>query len=101
MIVRGTTPTISFKYTVIQPSTIAVAYLTMFQNGERLLEKDLTTAEVGVDTISWTLSQEETLAMTAGQALTIQCRYRLDDGSAYATKKATEDVLDVVKDGVI
>lgn len=101
MIVRGTTPTIRYKFKVIDPSRIVVAYFTMTQNKTLILEKDLSDAVIGEDYVSWQLSQEETLSLNVKQTAHFQCRYRTDDMSAFATLESEEKVYNVLKDGVI
>ena len=101
MIVRGTTPTIRYKFQVINPSRIVVAYFTMIQNKTQILERDLSDAIIGENTVGWTLSQEDTLSLNPKQVVRFQCRYRTDDMSAFATITTEEKVYDVLKDGVI
>ena len=66
-----------------------------------LIEKDLEDGDVQEGYIEWALTQEETLAMSPCSDVYIQCRYRLADDSAYATKIYTERPYNVEKDGVI
>ena len=101
MIVRGTTPTIRFNFVAIDTANIAVAYLTIKQNGSVLIEKDLEDGDVQEGYIEWALTQEDTLAMSPCSDVYIQCRYRLADDSAYATKIYAERPYNVEKDGVI
>ena len=101
MIDRGTTPTIRYNFNVIDPARIVSAYLTLKQDGVLVMEKDLTEATVGENYIYWVLSQEETLSLTERMQVEYECRYRLDDGSAFKTKKASEQVGPILKDGVI
>ena len=101
MIVRGTTPIIRFNFVAIDTTNIAVAYLTIKQNGSVLIEKDLESGDVQEGYIEWALTQEETLAMSPCSDVYIQCRYKLSDGSAYATRIYTERPYNVEKDGVI
>ena len=101
MIDRGTTPTIRYNFNVIDPTRIVSAYLTLKQDGVLMLEKDLTEATIGEDYMYWVLSQEETLSLTERMQVEYECRYKLDDGSAFKTKKVSEQVGPVLKDGVI
>ena len=101
MITRGTTPTIRYRFKTIDPSKIVVAYFTLKQNKILMLEKDLSEAIVGENTLSWSLTQEETLALNPKYSADFQCRYKTDDGSAFATREKDERVEDVQKDGVI
>lgn len=62
-ITRGTTPTIRYVFKTIEVSRIRTALLTIKQDGVIKLERDLTTASVGENDLSWTLTQEETLSL--------------------------------------
>lgn len=97
---RGTTPTVAFSFHVVDPHDIAVAYLTISQRDKILIEREIDTATVGNNTLSWDLTQLETLKLEKGKAV-IECRYRAVSGKAYATETKYEDVEDVQKDGVI
>lgn len=101
MIDRGTTPTIQYNFKVIDPARIVSAYLTLKQDGVLTIEKDLTEATIGENFIFWVLSQEETLSLTERIQVEYECRYKLDDGCACKTKKTSEQVGPVLKDGVI
>ena len=63
MIIRGTTPTITYTFSVVNPADITVACLTIKKGDAVLVEKTLEQAEVGQKSLSWTLTQEETLAV--------------------------------------
>lgn len=101
MIVRGTTPSIRFTFNAIQTTDITVAVLTVFQNGEVLFEKSLSDGNVGEGYIEWALTQEETLGMSPDRTVNIQCRYKLNDGSAYATQNYELTPYDVINEEVI
>ena len=62
-IIIGTTPTITYKFKIVSPTELEKAILTIKCNGQLILEKNLADASVGEDTLSWTLTQEETLAI--------------------------------------
>lgn len=99
-VIRATTPTITYQFSVIDVTDISVAYLTITQGGKTIVEKDLTTATVGEDTLSWTFSQAETLAIRAGQAFTM-LNWRLADGTRGASKREALIIEDNDKDEVI
>lgn len=101
MIVRGTTPTIRINVSAVDTANIAVAYLTITQNGMTIISKDLSEATVEEGYLAWTLTQEETLAMSSKCDVSIQCRYRLNDGNAYATRIFTDRPYEVTREGVI
>lgn len=98
--VRGTTPTVSFEFSLVNPNDIAVAYLTISQREKTVIEKDISTAVVGTKTLSWDLSQTDTLKLEKGTA-EIECRYRTTDNKAYKTKTIEEKVEDIQKGGEI
>ena len=62
-IIIGTTPTITYKFKIVSPSDFRDCILTIKSNGQIILEKTLSDATVGEDSVSWTLTQEETLAL--------------------------------------
>lgn len=87
-IIRATTPTIKFKFKTINVSTITKAIMTIKQNGIIVLEKDLSAATVGSDTIEWELTQAETLAL-GRTPVVITCDWVLNTG-----KRGRANVLD-------
>lgn len=101
MIPRGTTPTIDFTFQTVSPAEITVAYLTIEQNEVKVLERDLTSATVGEHDIAWKLTQTETLKINERVNLRIQIRYKLSDGSAYASQVFNVSPYEILKDGEI
>lgn len=101
MIIRGTTPTIQFTYNDITVSDITVAILSMKQKKQTVIEKDLTEATVGQKSLSWTLTQEETLSLTPGQDVTIVCDWKLASGVRGRSKTFTTPAGEPGKDEVI
>ena len=87
-IIIGTTPTITYKFKVVDVSEITVAILTIKERGTTLIEKTLADATVGEDTLSWTLTQEETLSIGAKSA-SMMLNWKLADG----TRGASDVVL--------
>lgn len=95
---RGTTPTNTF--TVDIDLTAATIFVTYAQKCGVVVEKtgeDLTVTE---NSISLTLTQEETLRFTP-DAVFIQIRYVMPDGTADASNIIQTTVGAVLKDGVI
>lgn len=84
-IIIGTTPTITYTFKVVPVSSIVTAVLTIKQRTGIVLEKTLADATVGTNTLSWTLTQEETfsLGMSAG---TIMLNWLTADGVAGASE---------------
>lgn len=87
-IIIGTTPTITYKFKVVAVADITKAILTIKERGTTLIEKDLSDATVGEDTLSWTLTQEETLQLGTKTA-TMMLNWKTEDG----TRGASEEVF--------
>lgn len=87
-IIIGTTPTITYKFKVVDVSEITVAILTIKERGTILIELAKSDATVGKDSLSWTLTQEETLQL-AGKTATMMLNWKTEDG----TRGASEEVL--------
>ena len=100
MITRGTTPKLKFLFRSVDVSEMAVAYLTVEQ-GDLVIEKDLSQAEIGDGYIEWELSQEETLQIGIECNLKIQCRWKLDDGTTGASPINMVSPYQILKDGEI
>ncbi len=100
-VLRGSTPTFKYTFRVVDPADIAVAYLTISQFGTNVIEKTLADAEVGADSLTWTLTQDETLALDDAADAEAQLRYRLRDNSAHGTKPQIFRPGKIFKDGEI
>ena len=55
--------------------------------GSVAIQKDLEDAVVGEASLTWTLSQEETLSFRADQKATMMLNFRLADGTRAASNK--------------
>lgn len=62
-IINGTTPTITYKFTHVNVSEITKAILTIKKGKNIAIEKTLTEATVGENTISWRMTQAQTLSV--------------------------------------
>ena len=60
-IIIGTTPTITYTFNTVSVSDLTKAILTIKCAGQVILEKTLADATVGENSLSWTLTQQETL----------------------------------------
>lgn len=85
-IIIGTTPTITYKFKVVPVDSIVTAVLTIKERGVNIIEKDLADATVGEDTLSWTLTQEETLSIGVKSA-SIMLNWLTADGVRGASKE--------------
>ena len=90
-IVSGTTPTITYTFNQVRPSEITSAVLTAKRRGVIVLEKNLAAATVTEESISWTLTQEETLALGIG-AVEIMLNWLDANGKRGVGKTATVNV---------
>lgn len=99
-VIRATTPTIKYTFNVISVSDIAAAYLTIRQDGEMIIERDLTSATVGNDYLSWTFTQQETLQMATGK-VTLMLNWLTNDGTRGASEKSTVVIEGNYKNEVI
>lgn len=99
-IIRGTTPILIFTFDTIEVSDIDVAYLTVIQNGKTILTKQLSDGTVGENTLSWQLSQEDTLKLSCWSAV-IYCDWRLNSGIRGASNPFTVGVSNSGKTEVI
>ena len=101
MIIKWTTPTVTFTFKSISSSDIVVAYLTIKQNDATVIEKDITTAEITTGKISWTLSQEESGALQTGVSAIISCSWKLSSGKRGESDQLVERIGEPGKSGVI
>lgn len=93
-IVIGTTPTIKYKFYIVDPADFAEAILTIKDSRKiEKLRKTLDTATVGADYIEWTLTQEETLNLGTGSALSMMLNWLTHGGTRGAS--AEESVVAV------
>ena len=101
-IIKGTTPTMRFTFRDVDPTRIVTTALTIKQNKELVIERDLTTATVSESdsSISYKLSQEETLSFSVGK-VAVMHNWVLDDGTRGASKEAVITIEDNHKDEVM
>lgn len=91
-IIRGTTPTIKYTFSVIAGTDLTVAVMTVSQNGTVLIEKDLSAGVADETSVSWVLSQEDTLKLDTDFAARITLNWKLADGTRGASKIAIASV---------
>ena len=87
-IIIGTTPTITYRFKVVDVTDITVAIITIKERGVNIVELNLSDATIGEDSLSWTLTQEETLQL-AGKTATLMLNWKTEDG----TRGASEEVF--------
>lgn len=93
-IVRGTTPTIKYTFSTVDLTELESAVLTISQRSVTV-QKTLSAAVVDSEakTLSWTLTQSETLELTAGSATEIKLDWLLQNGTRGAGNSITVNVL--------
>ena len=86
-IIKGTTPTLKYTFNTVDVSSITTAYLTIKVDNDSThdIEKDLTSATVEAKSISWTLTQSETLSFK--DSISVMINWKTDDGTRGASKK--------------
>lgn len=102
-IVKGTTPTIKWAFSTVDVSTIISAYLIVRNKKTVVMEKSLTDATVDTTakSISWTLTQAETLSLKEFQEYGLFCSWLLADGTRGEGKSKTVMICPTGKDEVI
>ena len=99
-IIIGTTPTIKYTFSAVSVTDITKAILTIKKGSDILIERDLTTATVGEDSISWTLTQQETLSIGTS-IVRVMCNWLLSDGTRGASNEIDIRMEDNHKQEVI
>lgn len=79
LVTRFTTPTFTFTFEDLDVSTITVAELTVKQD-RLVIERNINTAVIDEESISWTLSQEETGKLTAWMKGEAKCDWVTTSG---------------------
>lgn len=64
----GTTPNIIFTFKSVSVENITTAILTIMKNGNEVLRKTIESATVGDKSLTWKLSQEDTITVGDGNA---------------------------------
>lgn len=99
---RGTTPTVRYKIKPgIDLNEVEALYFT-FKSISHEMTKEIDEVEIDPDEryISYTFTQEETLAFNAGP-VDIQLRIRLNNGSTMVTKVARRSFNAILDDRVL
>lgn len=107
--IRGTTPTHTFTFNALDPSTFKVLNIYYAQQGVELLSKDKNdctfsskeTEDGIIYSASVTLTQEETLMFKPKYAVKVQLRVLTEDDRALATPEYEISVWDVINDEVL
>lgn len=97
---RGTTPTLQITVTGLTDIEVQNLYLTLRQ-GQTTIEKTESGVTIDGEVISATLTQEETLSLTAKMDVAMQLRVLSTNNTAYASNIITVPVEAILKEGVI
>lgn len=100
-IIKGTTPTIEYTFSEVDPAEMTAAVFSVKQIGQTVIEKDLTTATISEGKMSWTLTQTESLSLAAGVLTEIYLDYVLQDGTRGAGVTTPANVQPAGKNEVI
>lgn len=101
-IARGTTPTIKIKFDTINVSNITKAILSVKQQGQNKIETNTFTNVNTTDkTISFKLTQSQTLSLVSNQLAVVVCDWLLNDDTRGRSKAVQVKITDPAKEGVI
>jgi len=105
MIIRGTTPSLSFHITSeLDLAEIAEVWITFKNKYGEIKEKTFTHEDVTIDAennnINLFMTQEDTLEFS-DYPQNVQIRLRMNDGLAYASSILEEPIGKILKDGII
>ena len=99
--IRGTTPSYTFTFP-FAVSTLSTLYISFGQAMDEIaISKSLTDCTVDGNSVTVSLTQSDTLALSADRPVFIQIRAKDTDGIAYASDMAKINLGDVIKEGVI
>lgn len=97
---RGTTPTLSFKLP-FDTSDLSAAWVTLAQDGRVIIDKPMSDCVLEGSVLAVTLTQEETLKLTAENRTEVQLRVKTTDGIAMASTIWRVETEKILKDEVI
>ena len=99
-IARYTTPSITYKPSMVEIANVDEIYLVISQRDAEVIRKDLDDAIVDENGFTWFLSQEDTSALSSKFTASIQIDY-LCGTARYTTKPMPYDISDSAVDEVI
>lgn len=100
-IVQGTTPTIKYTFSTVDTNDISIAWLTIKQLSKTVIERDLSSAIVEEGSLSWLLTQEESLTLQTKIPATVYLDYLLVNGLRGAGRTVSMDIDPTGKNEVI
>lgn len=98
--IRGTTPTITFKLP-FDTEVLDKVWITFSQNNREVFTLSNDRLEMNGNVITTDLSQFETLQLTSNCKVEIQIRCKTTDNKALASKPITTWIERLLKDGEI
>ena len=98
-IIKGTTPSITYTFKTVRVADIQTAVLTMKKDDVTIVERNLDTATAGTNSLTWKLTQQETLNGLSGALMMIN--YVLTDGTRGASAKTPVQFEDNQKEEVL
>lgn len=98
--IRGTTPTLEFVLP-FDTNKIMDAYISIAQQGEVKIDKQLSECACNGNVLALKLTQEETLQLRSDCIAEIQIRAKMNGGDAIASNIIRVSALRILKDGVI
>ena len=101
--IKGTTPTLQFNLpietSIIKSAEIVVQYV---DNAKTVtIERSLEECEVGRNSISAVLTQEETLALPAPTIVNVQLRIMTNDDKVLASRVIDVSINELLKESVL
>lgn len=100
MIIRGTTPTMTFGLP-FEADVIETGFVIVRQNETAVIEKPLSDCDCDGKTLSAKFTQEETLRLSVTTKAEIRIVLKTIGGERHESKSIFERVEDTSKDGVI
>lgn len=98
--IRGTTPTLIFELP-FEVAVLSQAWITLSQNNNEVLTKELSDCEADGNTLTVRLTQEDTLKLQGNTYTQMQIRCKHIDGTAFASNIIEDFTEKILKDGVI
>ena len=99
-IARWTTPSITYKPSMVEIANVDEIYLVIKQNGQELVRKDKADAIIDENGFTWFFTQEETSVLSARVNATIQIDY-LCGTARYTTVPRPYNITDSAVNEVI
>lgn len=98
--IRGTTPTLEIELP-FDSSELSEMYITLSQNKEVIIDKDISECVCDGVIVTLRLSQEDTLKLSDRYNTEIQIRAKTQLGDVIASDIMTVPTYRILKDGVI